>query len=50
MTKFLVEKTFYDTSTKALTIMPAAEQSKTYIEGVFNQESSSLIGKGMYCV
>ena len=39
-----------DTSMNELIIMPAAEQSKTQIEGVFNQESRSLIGKGIYCV
>lgn len=32
------------------TTIPAAEQSKTYIEGVFIQESRLLIGKGIYCV
>ena len=31
---------------KALTIIPAAEQSKTYMEGVLSHESRSLIGNG----
>ena len=44
------DRTQANTSMKALTIIPAAEQSKTYIEGVLNHESRSLIGKGIYCV
>lgn len=46
--RFIVRQ--LNTSLKALIIIPAAEQSKTYIDGVFNQESRSLIGKGIYCV